>query len=177
MVNRGALLAVVWLGAVATLLPVPVASAPAENAPTLLDFELEDQFGEVYRRDDYAGRVICLIGSGSEGSRFNGSWSEAIQRPLEREGLLDRVVFLPHADLGSVPRLLRGFIKGKFPKERERWVMMDWKGSFDKAYGFAPKSSNILVFDAEGRLVHHAHGREVDPDVVDGILAALRPLL
>ena len=40
-----------------------------------------------------------------------------------------------------------GFVKGRFPKDWHKWVLMGWKGSFAKAYRFEPGSTNILVFE------------------------------
>jgi hypothetical protein len=54
---------------------------------------------------------------------------------------------------------------------------MDWKGIIAKAYDFAPKSANVLVFAPDGTLVHHASGREPDEETVSEVVNALSKLL
>jgi len=66
---------------------------------------------------------------------------------------------------------------GRFPKEPDQWALMDWDGVFDEAYGFVPGATNVLVFAPGGRLVQHAHGRELDADVLQSIVSPTRVLL
>lgn len=146
---------------------------------TLIEFELKDQFDRVYRSSDYEGKVFYLIGSDRVGSKFAGSWSQAIADALKEEGgwTPGSVAMVELADLRGVPFFIKGMVKGKFSQEESQWVLMDWKGTFPKAYDFSPDSSNILVFAADGRLAHQAQGREVDQEVLDGVVRKLRELL
>jgi len=58
-------------------------------------------------------------------------------------------------------------VKGKFPKEPEKWALVDWKGEFAKRYGWTKDEANILVFGAAGRLVAQAHGLEPpEPEIL-----------
>jgi hypothetical protein len=153
------------------------ATAVQARSTTLIDFEIKDQFDQVYRQADYEGRILYVIGSDAKGSSFNGEWGRAIYEALKGEEGFEDVVSLPLADLRAVPFFLKGTIRKKFPQEKDRWVLMDWKGVFPKAYGFERRSMNIVVFAADGRLVHQAHGRELDKGVLDGIVTAIRDLL
>ncbi len=153
-----------------------VAAGSAE-APALIDFELQDQFDRTYRASDYDGRVLYVVASDKDGSRFNGAWSQAIFEALEGDHEAEALATFGVADLSGVPFFLKKLIKGKFPQDRDQWALMDWKGRFRKAYGFERGSSNILVFGADGRLAHRAHGREVEPRVLDGVVASLREQL
>lgn len=143
----------------------------------LLNFELEDQFKAIHRRADVAGSIVLLIGSDKGGVKFNGAWGKAIHDSLGDHPHYDQITHLAHADLRGVPFFLKGFIRGKFPQEPHRWVLMDWKGIFAKAYDFAPKSSNVLVFGPDTALVHHASGREPGGEALNGLVTALRELL
>ena len=147
------------------------------QSPTLIQFEMTDQFDEVHRNVDYEGRVLYVIGSDAKGSEFSGSWGKAIYDALEEDEGIENLAALPLANLKSVPFFLKGTIKKKFPQEQDEWVLMDWKGQFAKAYDFEPRSTNILIFAPDGTLVHQAHGQEVEQDVLDGIVAKLRDLL
>lgn len=154
------------------------ATAPGSaEPPVLIEFELQDQFDRTYRAADYAGRVLYVIASDKDGSRYNGSWSRAIFDALEGDREDEALATFGVADLSGVPFFLKKMIKGKFPRDQDQWVLMDWKGLFRKAYRFEPGASNILVFATDGRLVHRAHGREVEPQVLDGVVAALREQL
>lgn len=152
----------------------PVAVVAQGSA--LIDFEMTDQFDRPYRDSDYRGRILYVIGSDKGGSRFNGAWARAIFEALEQEHAAGDVASFGLADLRGVPFFIKGLVKGKFPQEEEKWVVMDWKGRFSKAYGFEPGSSNILVFAPDGRLVHQAHGREVERQILEGIVGELLEL-
>lgn len=144
---------------------------------TLIDFEIKDQFGRVHSHQDYINRVVVVIGSDKDGSQFNGIWDEAIHDSLENHPEYGRIAFLALADVRGVPFFIKGIVKGKFPKERDKWVLLDWKGRFTKAYRFDPGSTNILVFAPGGRLMHRVHGRGLEVDVLRGIVTTVRDVL
>ena len=50
-------------------------------------------------------------------------------------------------------------IKGKFPREKEFWILLDWKGHIAKAYEFQSDATNVVIFDSDGQLRHQAYGR------------------
>ena len=81
------------------------------------------------------------------------------------------------ADTRGVPFFVKGFVRGKFPKERDRPVLLDWEGRFAKAYDWRPEETNVLVFDEHGTLVHQTHGTEVVAERVDEVCDKLRDLL
>lgn len=151
--------------------------AVAAQEPRLVDFELKDQFGKVYRAEDYVGKVVVLIGSDKGGSSFNGSWGNAIYEAVRDEPGIERYAPLPQADLRGVPFFVKGMIKKKFPRDEEQWVLLDWKGHLAEAYTFEPESSNIVVFAGDGTLMHRAYGREVDPAILNEIVVVIRDLL
>lgn len=143
----------------------------------LLDFEIKDQFENVHRRSDVQGNIVLLIGSDKDGSPFNESWGKAIHESLSDHPQYALISLLAHADLRGVPFFLKGHIRREFPQNPDQYVLMDWKGLIAKAYNFAPKSSNVLVFAPSGVLVHHASGREPEDETLNGLLTALRKLL
>ena len=143
----------------------------------VLEYELEDQFRNARTSSDVLGRVVILIGSDKKGVEFNGMWGRAINARLIDHPNYDRVTNLAYANLKGVPFFLKNTIRGKFPQDKEAWVLMDWKGALFKAYGFVPKKANVLVFGPDGVLVHHAFGTEPTEnevaetvDVVTGLL-------
>lgn len=152
---------------------IPAAAGESE----LIDFEIKDQFDVVHRDEDLRGEVVVLIGSGKEGAEFNRVWGEAIRDTLAVDGLEQAYTKVAVADVRGVPFFLKGMVKGKFPEEPERWVLADWKGRFAQAYEFDEQSSNILIFDRKGSLVHQTAGRELETDTLAVIVTHLHALL
>lgn len=164
-------------GLLLTILVLAVGSATHAVDSQLLDFELEDQFGNVHRRSDVQGTIVLLNGSDKGGVQFNGVWGNAIQEALGDHPAFNQISQLPYANLRGVPFFLKKFIRGKFPQEPERWTLMDWKGVIASAYEFAPKATNLLLFAPDGALVLHASGRELEEQTLDEVVTALRSLL
>ena len=81
------------------LLTVPVA---AQNS-LLIDFEIEDQFGNVYRDEQYRKGVFIVIGSDRGGSPFNGQWSQAIQDGLAASSTAPEARIVGLAHMKGVP--------------------------------------------------------------------------
>lgn len=151
----------------------PVQPQPAPELPLLFDFEMEDQFGAVHRRADYEGRVVVFLGSGKKGSEWNEVWGEAIRDSLEAWGLDGQVDRVGVADVRGVPGFIKGMVKRKFPKEPEKWALVDWDGEFAERYGWTKDEANILVFGADGRLAAQAHSLEPPQAEIRRILAAI----
>ncbi len=162
---------------VLTILGLVFGSPSHAEERELLDFELEDQFKNVHRSSDIEGNIVLLIGSDRGGSQFNGTWGKAIHDSLSDHPRYDQISHLAYADLRGVPFFVKGVVRGKFPQDPDRWVLMDWKGVIAKTYDYVPKASNVLVFARDGALVHHASGREPDEETVREVVNALRELL
>ena len=164
------------LGIALILLCLLCLPARSETADTLIEFKIEDQFEVEHGSDDYAGKVTLLIGSDKDGAEFNRLWGAALDDSLDGEPGWEETMSLPVANMKGVPFFLKGFIRGKFPQDPEIWVLLDWKGEFAEAYGFTPKASNILIFDADGALVYRAWGKEIDERKLGQMCAKLREL-
>ncbi len=143
----------------------------------LIEFEIEDQFKVQHDRESLIGEPFYLVGSDREGKVYNRQWSPAIRDSLEARGIENGIKHIGLADLRGVPFFLKGFVRGKFPKENVAPILMDWKGKFPKTYDFMPGDCNILVFDARGELILRHHGKEPDAAglvrVLDAIQAAV----
>lgn len=150
------------------------ASFARAQETTLTSFKMKDQFNREYTENYFIGSIIVLIRSDKDGSKYNGLWSRAIRDSLKDEEGFDQIKFVAVADLRGVPFFLKGLVKGKFPKEKEKWALMDWKGHFAKTYQFEKKASNIVILDRNGALVHKTFGRELDQEKLQVILEKLR---
>lgn len=123
-----------------------------------------------------AQQAVLLAGD-REGSRHTRAWKEALKAALGGVPGADRVRFAGLADLRGVPGFMRGAVRARFPKEPERWVMLDWEGLFGKGYGLERGACTVLVFGADGRLAHRGGGKEPGPEAVEAAAAAVRALL
>ncbi len=140
---------------------------------TLFQFQMEDQFSEDHQYKDYIGKVLIIVGSDREGSRYNEIWSFAIHDSLKSFQLQDSVTFIAVANVKGVPRLLRSFVRGKFPRQKNHRILMDWKGEFARIYQYEPGATNILLIDREGKLLHQLHGTQLRPEAVSQIVSKI----
>jgi hypothetical protein len=144
---------------------------------TLIDFEIKDQFEKIHRDDDFRGRVVVVFAYDRKGNDYQDQWFSAMRDSLAVTHDTSVVGFVRLANVRGVPFFLKSMIKGKFPREPERWTLLDWKGRFDKAYEFAADMCTILVFDQRGTLVGSTAVTGLTAETVTGLLADIRPLL
>lgn len=142
----------------------------------LISFEINDQFDKVYTEKDYEDEIIVIIGSDKSGRKYNPIWSDAILDSFEEEHK-EQIIMLGIANLRGVPFFLKGMIKGKFPKDHDNRILMDWKGQFAKAYLFESKVCNILVFDRDGDLILKTYGKDIESHKLNAIVGKLKGLL
>lgn len=144
---------------------------------TLVSFELKDQFDRLYTEKDFNGHIVIVIGSDKGGSQYNHSWGQAIHDSLVHEDSFEHLKFLPVADLRGVPFFLKGIVKGKFSKDEENWVLMDWKGIFARSYQFEADASNIIIFESDGKLIHKTAVHELKQETLREILTVVKQLM
>ena len=137
---------------------------------------LEDQFKQKYSRDQFLGKVLIVVGSDREGSKYNEVWSRMIYDSLQSYNLADSVTFMAVANLEGVPRLLRGFVRGRFPKNGHPPILLDWGGEFNSAYQYQSGCTNIQLFNRDGEVRYQFFGKEVKPKDIKGLLKEIRSL-
>jgi hypothetical protein len=142
----------------------------------LISFKLEDQFKREYSNAHFSDRIIILLESDRVGSQYQNLWQDAIHDSLQRIGILDQTQIISAADLRGVPFFLKGFMRGKFPQEKENWCLMDWNGILAKAYGFVSDKCNIIIFDQNHKVIHKVCVQELDIHEVKKISTILRKL-
>lgn len=156
-----------------SILTILVSITMAQDT-TLISFKLEDQFGRTYTEKDFENKIVIAICSDKDGSKYNSAWGRAIHDSLKDDIGFGQVKFLPVADVRGVPFFMKGFVKGKFPKEEERWVLLDWKGRFAKAYDMKEEMSNIILFNNDGMLIYKTYVQELDSQELNTILSKIR---
>lgn len=142
----------------------------AHDDVPLISFTLKDQFDRAYTERSFPDKVLVVIVADREGNKFSDSWQQAIHDVLLKRRAEGQVQFIRVADLRGAPWFLYGFIKGKFPKEKDHWSLMDWKGIFAEAYSCELKFCNILIFDRQECLVYKTNARILDPQKLEEIV-------
>lgn len=143
----------------------------------LIPFELKDQFDHPHADKEFSSHIVILIGSDKGGSQYNRFWGKAIHDSLKQENGFKHIKFLAVADLRGVPFFLKGFVKGKFSKDGENWVLMDWKGTFATSYQFEADASNIIIFKRDGKLVYKTAVHDLEQETLGELLTILRQLM
>ncbi len=149
-------------------------TAARAGDPALLKFKIKDQFDRVYTERSWDTQVIIVLGADRKGNKFSSPWGKALSDSLARSGERRRATLIGLADLRGVPFFLKGLVRSKFPEDKKRWVLLDWKGRFPKAYNFVPGRCNILVFGERRTLTLHAAVDEVETQQMSRILATIR---
>ena len=143
-----------------------------DNVP-LISFTLKDQFDEEYTERSFPDKILVVIVADREGNKFSDSWQQAIGEALLKRQTEGSVQCIRVADLKGAPWFLHSFINGKFPKEKDHWSLMDWKGIFAAAYNGESKSCNILIFDRQQRLVYKTNAQQPDPQKLEEIVDSI----
>ena len=147
-----------------------------------LQLSLRDQYGEriTYPLGDAQREAVVLVAaSDRRGASANRDWAAELAERYARhiEGRTEpRLVILPVAHLGGVPRLLRGvvrsFFRGRNPDgEPLLPIGLDWRGDLRRQLGLEVGVPNIIVLDPNGRLVVQRAGpvTEVGPAIFSAL--------
>ncbi len=159
-----------WFPAALILCCLATPLSAQTQVDSLISFTLEDQFETVYTDSNWANTVIVFLGTDREGSEFSPAWGKAIHDSLRDNR---RVAIVPVSDLDAVPFFLKGYVRGKFPKERDQFVLLDWDGIFSESYEFREGACNILIFNTGRKLVYQRAVTKLDEGELRRILAIL----
>ena len=154
--------------AVREIPPPPRVAAPA--ADSVLGFRLSDQFGRAHDAADYRGRALLLVGAGRGGRAAGTAWVETLRGLQLDSAETAAIPVVAVADLRGVPRLFRRVVRGRFPDDRRRVVLLDWHGSVARRLGFDAERCTIVLVGPDGR-----PGARTSPATVD--TAAAQELL
>ena len=154
------------------LLPLLTGSSAPQNAVdgSLIQFELKDQFDRPHFDHELRGQNVLILCGDRKGSRYQGTWANALRDSLRSRNHLDSIEVVEVADVRGVPFFVKESVKSKFPKERDSWVLMDWKGLFAKAYDFQGDKCNIVLFDRSGARRYQVAVAELSLPVLEELL-------
>lgn len=159
--------------ALVALAPARAHAQPAAPA-SLPAFRVRDQFDRTLDRQALAGAPVLVVVAGRAGADAAERWEALLRAPARARGV--RVVSV--ADLKGAPRLLRGVIRGSFPKDTARAVLMDFDGQLGRPLRGERPPLVAVAYGADGRLRRTTELPLDAPDAALGeqlIAAALRP--
>jgi hypothetical protein len=146
------------------------AGGAAPAADSVVGFRLRDQFGRVHDAADYRGRVLILVGAGRGGRAAGTAWVDALRGLQPDSAATAAIPVVAVADLRGVPRLLRRVVRGRFPDDPRRAVLLDWDGALARRLDFHAERCTIVLVGPDGR-----PGAWTSPAAVD--TSAARELL
>lgn len=179
MIDRRSQLRVAWVARrTCTLLLLAALVLPAAGQPPqLIEYELEDQFEAEHSDAEVRDVVAVVIAAGRKGREHTTPWGDAVRERLGERIASGLVAVVPVADLRGVPGFLKGRIRGRFPEENGRWVLMDWKGRFAEAYALEEEAVSLLLFDAGGALVTRLSAGAVNEASLEHLAALVEEAL
>jgi hypothetical protein len=142
---------------------------PSADADSVVAFRLGDQFGGDHDAATFRGQAWLPVGAASGGRADATAWVEALrtlQRDPSGEPASRLVPVVAVADLRGVPRLLRRLVRGRFPRDPDRAVLLDWDGSLARRFALDGSRCTIMLVGPSGRL----EARTL-PTAVDTVLA------
>jgi hypothetical protein len=150
-------------------------------SPQLISFTLEDHSKAKYSPGKWIGKGLVLFLADRKGSEYDEDyvWTSPITTFVKADSTRGEVVVASIADMRGTPKLARGIVRGMFePKDRDPvgLTLLDWDGSFFKAYGLEPTAFHVLVFNHEHRLVHKVSLHEFDANQLHSIESVLKEL-
>jgi len=135
---------------------------------SLISFSLQDQFDSLHTDQDYEDQLTILIASDKKGEPYNEMWGEVVENHFADSVQYKQLLV---ADLEGAPRFIKRFLVSILPKDRP--VLLDWKGVFDKAYSLTPEKSNILVFSPAHTLVFRFAAQQPQESTTQPLKTAL----
>jgi hypothetical protein len=144
------------------------ASVPA--ADSAVGFRLSDQFGRVHEAAAYRGRPMILVGAGRAGRAAGTAWVETLRGLQPDSAAATAIPVVAVADLRGVPRLLRRFVRGRFPDDRREAVLLDWDGTLARRLGFDAERCTIVIVGPDGRPGARTSSATVDTVVARELL-------
>ena len=127
--------------------------ALAAPVKKLTDFELTDQEVNPRTYRFPKTKVTVMTVADKKGSEQLAPWIQRIRDRYETRIDIDGI-----ADMSSVPGILQGAVRNSFRKKLTYSVMLDWKGSVVKQFGYKKGVANIYLIDHAGRIVKQVSG-------------------
>lgn len=124
------------------------ASRGAKVPEQLPAYRLLDQFNRLVTDSSISRRASIIIVAGRNGAAAAERWTQRIRAALTPSG----PTVIAVADLAGAPRLLRGLIRGMFPKDSSAGVALDWDGIIGRPVRGDRAPLVVAVYGADGRL-------------------------
>jgi hypothetical protein len=135
---------------------------------------IKDQFGREHSADVLAGRAVLLVGGDRDARPGLEPWIDAVAGPRRATDDSAAYLVVRVADLRKLPRLMRGMITSRAPRDTTRRLLLDFQGVLAARYGFRAGTTNVIVLDRRGQVIARAVGTAPDASDAARLTAALR---
>jgi len=147
-------LTVLWSLISAASLPGFTNAAETGPAPRKVKaFALKDQYDAPHMISFPGTNVLVMTVADRNGSEQVEGWIA----PLKKR-YAGRIDIMGIADLGKVPRPLRGLVQSKFKQQHVHPVMLDWSGEVAGSFGYAKNEVSLFVIHRDGTELLHLSG-------------------
>lgn len=157
-------------------LPAASDSASELEPLPLIEFRIKDQFDKLHTNGSLNNMVVVIISGDRKGHEIMKDWSPVLRDSLAIEIQSYRVRIVDHAHAKGAPFFVKGMIKKSFTKKNKDYVLLDWKGVFDKAYDLTEDRLTIVIFDTGGMRRHQVAVEQFDPATLADLLGIIRGL-
>lgn len=158
--------ALLWFPGLAGQATEPI---PSPQDQRIQAFSLPDQFRQEHRVVFTNAPVRLLTVADQKGAERLGPWIDAVK---ERFGT--NLAMIAVADVSKVPRLLRGFVRGKFVERYPYPVLLDFSGDTVSRWTPMPDTPNLYLLATDGRVLWRRSGSAAETDVASLLQAAER---
>ncbi len=154
----------------------PQAISPGTPVP---EFTFKDQFDKDTKLPtEYKDKLILIIAWDRTGNDYMANWMNGVRKVYPAgPNKVVTLVFLAHYK--GAPSFLQDNIKHKFQKTPDGGqngpILLDWSGTFAKAYGFHDDLTNVYLVDGKGVLRATAYGKGT-PEELQPILREIGSL-
>jgi hypothetical protein len=164
-------LAISLLGLAMVALRGDNAPKPVVAATPCAPVKLADQFEKDHELTFPRAKPVVLLLADKEGSEQIDAWVTALKARLGADAELFGI-----ADVGSVPRLLRGRVRSSFKKTFPYPVMLDWSGEISARFQPVPKQTTVLAVATDGSILRRTNGVVNDAAIADLATALKLPV-
>jgi hypothetical protein len=113
---------------------------------------LEDQFGRVTNLATLRRRPAIVLAASRTGFDGAARWAAALARIAQPAG----VPVLLIGDFVGAPRLVRGFIRGRLPRDTIRAALLDFSGTLGRPVRGPAAPLSVAVYGRTGTLQWHS---------------------
>lgn len=158
-----------------TLILLIILSIATQANDKLASFTLEDQFKVLHSQNEFLGKKSIVILGSTDTVELRKSFIKELEY-IEINKIHEVANIVNIFDMSHVPSLLKFYARGKFPKEKEKWILVDWEGLLTKTYNSNLSGLTILLCDKKGFVLDREFITEINQESMKRISNKLKEM-